>query len=91
MQLSVKKDEPASGVVTLNELPENTEGVVERIELPSDLAQRLMELGFVPGHVVSVGRSAPSGDPRVFGVDGGEIALRRETSSCIFVRPVRGE
>ena len=30
-------------------------------------------------------RSAPGGDPRVFEVDGGEVALRRETSERITV------
>lgn len=89
MQLSVKKDSAAGAVTTLADLGENGEAVVERIDLAADLAERLMELGFVPGHHVLVGRSAPGGDPRVFRVDGGEIALRRETSRCIFVRPVQ--
>lgn len=89
MQLIVKKEASAESLLTLADLDENGEAVVERIELAADLAERLMELGFVPGHHVSVGRSAPGGDPRVFRVDGGEIALRRETSSCIIVRPVQ--
>jgi Fe2+ transport system protein FeoA len=89
MQLIVNKEEAEGALLTLADLDENGEAVVERIELAPDLAGRLMELGFVPGHHVAVGRSAPGGDPRVFRVDGGEIALRRETSSCIFVRPVR--
>ncbi|MBA3976199.1 MAG: ferrous iron transport protein A [Candidatus Solibacter sp.] len=89
MQLIVNKEEAGGTLLTLADLAENGEAVVERIELAADLAGRLMELGFVPGHHVSVGRSAPGGDPRVFRVDGGEIALRRETSSCIFVRRVK--
>ncbi|MBE0659384.1 MAG: ferrous iron transport protein A [Bryobacteraceae bacterium] len=89
MQLIVKKEEADDTLLTLADLDENSEALVERIDLAADLADRLMELGFVPGHHVAVGRSAPGGDPRVFRVDGGEIALRRETSSCIFVRPVR--
>jgi ferrous iron transport protein A len=89
MQLIVKKEEAGDTLLTLADLDENSEALVERIDLAADLADRLMELGFVPGHHVAVGRSAPGGDPRVFRVDGGEIALRRETSSCIFVRPVR--
>lgn len=48
--------------------------------LPPDDAARLMELGFLPGSRVLAVRAAPGGDPRVFRVDGAEIALRRETA-----------
>ncbi len=89
MQLSVNNEHPGATRLTLADLDEDGSGVVDRIDLPADLADRLMELGFVPGHCVSVGKSAPGGDPRVFRVDGGEIALRQETSRRIFVRPAR--
>ncbi len=89
MQLSVKNEDIVTTLLTLADLDEDGSGVVDRIDLPADLADRLMELGFVPGLSVSVGKSAPGGDPRVFRVDGGEIALRQETSRCIFVRPAR--
>jgi ferrous iron transport protein A len=89
MQLSVNNEDAGARLLTLADLNEDGSGVVDRIDLPADLAERLMELGFVPGHSVSVGKSAPGGDPRVFRVDGGEIALRRETSRCIFVRSGR--
>jgi len=35
-----------------------------------------MELGFFAGHTITPAHSAPGGDPRVFQVDGSEIALR---------------
>ncbi len=60
--------------------------MLDHIELPTDFALRLMELGFLPGHSVSAAHTAPGGDPRVFRVDGGEIALRRETARHIFLR-----
>ena len=53
---------------------------------PRDDARRLMELGFLPGHPVTAGFSAPGGDPRVFQVDGSEIALRRETAKRLTVK-----
>ena len=46
-----------------------------------------MELGFLPGHIVTPGLSAPGGDPRVFRVDGSEVALRRETAERLHLRP----
>ena len=88
MQLSVKKPRssrphpPAS----LVELHEGEHGVVERLELPEDVTRRLMELGFLPGSRITAARSAPGGDPRVFRVDGSEIALRRETAAHIKLR-----
>ncbi len=73
-------------VSTLDSLREGQQAVLERLDVPADTARRLMELGFVPGHVVSAARSAPGGDPRVFRVDGSEVALRRETARHLQVR-----
>ena len=70
---------------SLADLRRGQEAVLERIDLPTDLAARLMELGFVPGMRVSAGHSAPGGDPRVFRLDGTEIALRRETARHLWV------
>jgi Fe2+ transport system protein FeoA len=61
-------------------------GVLDHIELPGDDARRLMEMGFIPGTRVVAAHSAPGGGPRVFQVDGSEIALRRDTASRMKVR-----
>jgi Fe2+ transport system protein A len=45
-----------------------------------------MELGFLPGSIVTAARSAPGGDPRVFRVDGSEIALRKETAANLILK-----
>ena len=72
---------------TLAQLPEGEAGVLDRLELPDDIARRLMELGFLPGHTIVPARSAPGGEPRVYRVDGSEVALRRETASHLILRP----
>jgi ferrous iron transport protein A len=72
---------------TLAQLPEGEAGVLDRLELPEDIARRLMELGFLPGHIIVPARSAPGGEPRVYRVDGSEVALRRETASHLILRP----
>jgi ferrous iron transport protein A len=64
--------------MTLVDLRPGEEGVLSTIDLPERTAARLMELGFLPGSRVSAAWSAPGGDPRVYRVDGAEIALRRE-------------
>jgi len=77
---------PVGPLATLVDLRRGEAGVVDRLDLPADDARRLMELGFVPGTRVTAGHSAPGGDPRVFQVDGSEIALRRETAKLLKIR-----
>jgi len=75
-----------SGKSSLLDLRRGEIAILDRIELSGDDARRLMELGFLPGTRITAGRSAPGGDPRVFQVDGAEIALRRETARHLKVR-----
>ncbi len=81
-----KKTHKPSTRNTLAELRADESGVLDHLDLPEDIARRLMELGFLPGHVVTPARSAPGGEPRVYRVDGSEIALRRETASRLILR-----
>jgi ferrous iron transport protein A len=82
------KKRAAANVTTRNltHLKRGESGILDRLELPEDDARRLMELGFLPGHSVTPGHSAPGGDPRVFRVDGSEIALRRETARQLILK-----
>ena len=83
MQSSViRKRRPSS----LVDLRRGEQGVLDRLDLPADISRRLMELGFVPGSSIVAARSAPGGDPRVFRVDGSEIALRRDTAAQLMLR-----
>jgi len=75
-----------NATLTLADLQEGESGVVDSLELPEDVALRLMELGFIPGTTVVAGRAGPGGDPRVYRVDGSEIALRRETTQHLLLR-----
>jgi ferrous iron transport protein A len=73
--------------MTLADLPTGERCILERLDLPEDVARRLMELGFLPGNEVVPARQAPGGGPRVFWVDGSEVALREETAAHLYVRP----
>ena len=86
LQLSGNCSLPEVPLGTLVDLRKGDAAVVHTIDLPSDDARRLMEMGFLPGTRVVAGNSAPGGDPRVFQVDGSEIALRRETAKNLKVR-----
>jgi ferrous iron transport protein A len=82
MRRVLKKGPPR----TLADLRRGEEGVLEALDLPPADARRLMELGFLPGTVIAGGRAAPGGDPRVFRVDGSEVALRRATARRLRLR-----
>src|ERR1700757_3705424 len=56
------------------------------LDLPDSVQNYLMHMGFVPTALVTVLRRAPAGDPTVYGIDGMQIALRRETAEAIRVR-----
>ena len=56
------------------------------LDLPDSVQNYLMHMGFVPDATVTALRRAPAGDPTVYGIDGMEIALRRETADAIRVR-----
>ena len=89
MQTDVRKQVRIGGRAAarnLMELGRGEHGVLDHIDLPEDDARRLMELGFLPGHTVTPAHSAPGGDPRVFRVDGTEIALRRDTARKMILR-----
>ena len=78
----------ARPILTLADLPHGRGGVVDRLDLPENDARRLMELGFIPGHSVIFTNRSPFGDPRVYLVDGAEVALRRDTALHIVLRAV---
>ena len=86
LQLSGNNNQPEARHASLVDLRKGDAAILDRIDLPTDDARRLMELGFVPGTRITAGNSAPGGDPRVFQVDGSEIALRRDTARRMKVR-----
>jgi ferrous iron transport protein A len=89
LQLSGNNSRVEAPRGSLVDLRKGDAAILDRIDLPSEDARRLMELGFVPGTRITAGNSAPGGDPRVFQVDGSEIALRRDTARRMKVRADR--
>ena len=62
-------------------------GMIVRIDSvgDSELKERLMTMGLIPGTKVKVLRSAPLGDPMALGVRSYNLALRRADASKIQV------
>jgi ferrous iron transport protein A len=79
------KKDPEAGAPALSDLRVGESAVLSDLEVAPPVAEHLMNLGFVPGLVVQVLRSGPGGDPRVYRVDGTEVAMRRDLSRHIHV------
>ncbi|MGA8028401.1 MAG: FeoA family protein [Bryobacteraceae bacterium] len=82
----VKKSAAARGSRTLADISTGERCILDRLDLPEDVARRLMELGFLPGNEVIPATKAPGGGARVFRVDGSEVALRNDTAAHLYVR-----
>jgi Fe2+ transport system protein FeoA len=81
-----RKQKPSREASALADLQVGERAIVGDIELAPSIAEHLMNLGMVPGLEVMVTRSCPGGDPRVYRVEGTEIAMRRDLSSRIHVQ-----
>ena len=86
MELKMIFNFTSTGVAALADLREGQRGILEQLDLAPRVAEHLMNLGFIPGVEVVAARSGPGGDPRVYRVDGIEVALRRDVSSRIVIR-----
>jgi Fe2+ transport system protein FeoA len=78
-------------LTALSELNVGESGILADLDLPESVQNHLMHMGFVPDALVTAVRRAPAGDPIVYGVDGMEIALRRETAAAIHMRTTEAE
>jgi ferrous iron transport protein A len=73
-------------VSVLTDMQIGETAILIALDLPDSVQNYLMHMGFVPDAMVTALRRAPAGDPTVYGIDGMEIALRRETADAIRVR-----
>lgn len=88
MIFNFKKPPLSSLPSRLADLAPGQTAVIAELALPHEAAEPLMELGLMAGSQVLAVRPAPGGDPVVYRVDGAEIALRRETTQNIAIRPI---
>jgi ferrous iron transport protein A len=86
LRTSGRKGGRKDAIPSVADLSQGEEGTLDRIDLPEDVAHRLMELGFLPGSRIVGAHRAPGGGPRVYRVDGSEVALRLETAAHLILR-----
>jgi DtxR family Mn-dependent transcriptional regulator len=80
-------------LVRLSSLVEDEKAAVVRLSpLCRGLERnRLLDLGLVPGTIVSVDLISPAGSPTAYRVRGASIALRREQAERVLIRKVKDE
>ncbi len=78
-------------VTALSDAQIGNTGIVESVDLPSEVSDYLAHLGFLPGTRVEVVHRAPAGDPTVYRIDGVEVGLRSETARHIFLKLTKGK
>lgn len=74
--------------MNLAEVKVNQEAVVTAVMGKNAIANRLMEMGIVPGVSVRVIKAAPFGDPIEVRLLGYNLALRRNEAAMISVAKV---
>lgn len=69
----------------LNDLCVNEKCIISKLNSSGIMRRRLMDVGFIPGSIVSCVLSSPSGNPKGYLVKGSVIALRNSDASLIEV------
>lgn len=70
---------------TLNQLPLNTKGIIQKLNCQENIRRRLLDLGFVKGASITPVLISPSQDPRAFSIRGTLIAIRKEDANLITI------
>jgi Fe2+ transport system protein FeoA len=74
-----------AAIIPLGELPVGRSARVVRFASRKG-SRRFLELGLVPGELVTAVRVAPLGDPLEFAVMGTRVAIRKSDAGGILVR-----
>ncbi len=70
----------------LSELKIGESGVIHSFE-NDDIFLKLMEMGCIPGELITVEQIAPLGDPISISVAGYQLSLRNDEAESIIVGP----
>ncbi len=70
---------------TLADLRQGESARLVNLLVAGDEATAVMEAGFIPGTVVTMMHAAPGGGPRIYRLEGAEIAIRVELALALQV------
>jgi ferrous iron transport protein A len=70
--------------IKLSQLKKGEKGII--LEVNSDeIPLKLIEMGCLPGNIVSLFQIAPLGDPMFFYINDSRVAIRKETADFIEI------
>lgn len=72
-------------MIPLDQLSLGVEAEIEKIDTDK-LPLKLIEMGCLPGSLISIVQKAPFNDPLYIKIDESHLAIRKETAKDIFVR-----
>tara|TARA_B100001059_G_C17740189_1_gene531200 strand:+ start:430 stop:654 length:225 start_codon:yes stop_codon:yes gene_type:complete len=72
-------------MIPLDKLSLGVEAEIEKIDTDK-LPLKLIEMGCLPGNLISIVQKAPFNDPLYIKIDESHLAIRKETAKDIFVR-----
>lgn len=70
----------------LSELKMGESGIIHSFE-NDEIFLKLMEMGCIPGELITVEQIAPLGDPISISVAGYQLSLRMNEADSIFINP----
>ena len=88
-KLQNRKIENESAVIPLSSLGIGTSAfIIGFADKKQNIFLRLLELGFTTGSRITACGKAPFGNPLIFTIHGGKLALRKEEAECVLVKIV---
>lgn len=72
--------------MTVNDLKIGQSGIIGQVGGEGPLRLRFLDMGLIPGTLVTLEKVAPMGDPIQIQVRGYELTIRREDASKITLR-----
>lgn len=73
---------------TLDTLSPGNKGVIRRLTSTGLERRRMMDLGMLPGSIVTVEMRSPLGDPTAYLIRGALVALRKVQAQHIYVETI---
>ncbi len=74
--------------IRLTKLAPHTKATIVEFE-ESEIANHLMEMGFIPGEDVLLEITAPLGDPLSIMIAGYNLSIRKSEAENIWVKPIQ--